>query len=75
MTKVLQIVGSLKITVALLGMSIFLVFVGTLAQVDSGTWTAVHQYFRCAGARRRPRVDFDDTTRDGRELDADAGTH
>jgi hypothetical protein len=44
---VLEAVGSLKITVAMLGASIFLVLAGTLAQVESGIWTVVHQYFRC----------------------------
>ncbi len=45
--KVLAALGSLRLTVALLGMSIFLVFVGTLAQVDKGIWTVMEQYFRC----------------------------
>src|SRR5882672_3219241 len=45
--KVLAALGSLKLTVALLGMSIFLVFAGTLAQVDKGIWTVMEQYFRC----------------------------
>lgn len=44
---VLEALGSLKLTVALLGMSIFLVFAGTLAQVDKGIWTVMDQYFRC----------------------------
>lgn len=39
--------GSLRLTVALLGMSIFLVFMGTLAQVNKGIWTVMDQYFRC----------------------------
>ena len=39
--------SSLKLTVVLLGMSIFLVFAGTLAQVDKGIWTVMEQYFRC----------------------------
>lgn len=44
---VLSTLGSLRLTVVLLGMSIFLVFAGTLAQRFQGNWTAVDQYFRC----------------------------
>ncbi len=43
----LDALASLRLTVALLGMSIFLVLAGTLAQVESGIWSVVHQYFRC----------------------------
>jgi hypothetical protein len=39
--------GSLRLTVVLLAMSIFLVFAGTLAQVDKGIWSVMEQYFRC----------------------------
>jgi hypothetical protein len=42
----LTILASLRLTVVLLGMSIFLVFVGTLAQIDGGIWTIVSKYFR-----------------------------
>ncbi len=42
----LQPLASLRLTVVLLGLSIFLVFVGTLAQIDGGIWTIVSQYFR-----------------------------
>jgi len=45
--QALAVLGSLRLTVALLGLSIFLVFVGTLAQVDKGIWTVMEQYFRC----------------------------
>lgn len=45
--KILDALGSLKLTVALLGMSIFLVFAGTLAQRFQGIWTVMEQYFRC----------------------------
>ena len=38
--------ASLKLTVVLLGLSIFLVFAGTLAQVDQGIWQVMEQYFR-----------------------------
>jgi hypothetical protein len=48
--------GSLKLTVTLLGMSIFLVFAGTLAQVDKGIWTVMEQYFRCWIAHIEPRI-------------------
>lgn len=43
---VLNFLGSLQLTVILLVLSIFLVFVGTLAQIDFGVWTVVHDYFR-----------------------------
>jgi hypothetical protein len=43
----LKALGSLKLTVALLAMSIFIVFAGTLAQRESGIWTVVERYFRC----------------------------
>src|SRR4029078_8683527 len=45
--QVLAVLGSLRLTADLLGLSIFLVFVGTLAQVDKGIWTVMEQYFRC----------------------------
>ena len=48
--------GSLRVTVALLAMSIFLVFAGTLAQVDKGIWTVMEQYFRCWIAHVEPRI-------------------
>ncbi len=38
--------AALRLTVILFALSIFLVFAGTLAQVDSGIWTAVDTYFR-----------------------------
>jgi ResB-like family len=46
--KVLQTLASLRITVVLFALSIFLVFCGTLAQVDAGVWTVVNRYFRSA---------------------------
>jgi hypothetical protein len=45
--QVLAVLGSLRLTVALLGMSIVLVFIGTWAQVNNGIWTVMEQYFRC----------------------------
>ncbi len=47
MKKVLDFFLSLKLTVVLLALSMVLVFVGTLAQVDKGIWTVMDQYFRC----------------------------
>src|SRR5579864_542545 len=47
LAQVVAALGSLRLTVALLGLSIFLVFAGTLAQVDKGIWTVMEQYFRC----------------------------
>ena len=39
-------VASLKITVVLFLMSIFIVFAGTLAQTEKDIWQVVHDYFR-----------------------------
>jgi len=44
--RVLEPLADLRITVVLFVLSLFLVFYGTLAQQDRGTWTAVTQYFR-----------------------------
>ena len=44
---VLKPIASLKLTVVLFAMAIFIVFAGTVAQVDRGIWTVVDQYFRC----------------------------
>ncbi len=46
--KALKALASLRITVVLFVLSILLVFFGTLAQVDSGIWTVMSQYFRSA---------------------------
>src|SRR6185369_6439212 len=43
---VLQFAASLKVTVFLFAASLFLVFIGTLAQVESSIWDVVNQYFR-----------------------------
>jgi hypothetical protein len=45
--RIVGALGSLWLTVVLLGMSILLVFWGTWAQVDKGIWTVMDQYFRC----------------------------
>jgi hypothetical protein len=44
--RALLIVADLRITVTLFALSLFLVFYGTLAQVDKGIWTVVADYFR-----------------------------
>jgi len=46
--QIVLAVASLKFTVVLMALSIGLVFVGTLAQVDEGIWTVVGKYFRSA---------------------------
>ena len=38
--------ASLRLTVVLFAFSVFLVFAGTLAQIDDGIWTVVTRYFR-----------------------------
>jgi ABC-type transport system involved in cytochrome c biogenesis permease subunit len=53
-TRVLAVLASLRLTVMLFALSIFLVFVGTLAQKDHDVWYVVHDYFRAWIAR----VDF-----------------
>lgn len=46
-TRALQFLASLRLTVFLFALAIFLVFVGTLAQVDNDVWEVVrHTYFR-----------------------------
>ena len=44
--QVLHALASLRITVTLLGFSLFLVLAGTLAQVNADIWDVVHGYFR-----------------------------
>jgi hypothetical protein len=46
LSKTLNQVASLRVTVVLFVLSIFLVFAGTVAQVDAGIWTVVEKYFR-----------------------------
>jgi len=43
--KLFAPLASLRLTVTLLTFSMFLVFYGTMAQIDSGIWTVVDQYF------------------------------
>ena len=47
MKRLIDLFLSLKLTVTLLALSMVLIFVGTLAQVDKGIWTVMDQYFRC----------------------------
>ena len=42
----LKWLASLRLTVVLLTMSMYLIFVGTLAQVEQGIWQVVEEYFR-----------------------------
>jgi ABC-type transport system involved in cytochrome c biogenesis permease subunit len=44
--KILRPLASLKLTVALFVLAIFLVFAGTLAQTQHDIWYVVHHYFR-----------------------------
>jgi len=44
--KIFKPLASLKLTVVIFALSIFLVFAGTLAQVHAGIWTVVDEYFR-----------------------------
>src|SRR6185503_15622194 len=46
MRRALTFLSSLRLTVVLLGLAILLVFLGTLAQVHEGTWTAQKHYFQ-----------------------------
>ncbi|HYV36175.1 MAG TPA: cytochrome c biogenesis protein ResB [Gemmataceae bacterium] len=46
LSKCLQQLASLRLTVVLFVLSFVIVFCGTLAQVDSGIWTVVDKYFR-----------------------------
>ena len=46
LVKLLMPLASLRLTVALFAMAIFLIFAGTLAQVDKDIWEVMTQYFR-----------------------------
>ncbi len=46
MARLLMPLASLRLTVALFAMAIFLVFAGTLAQVDKDIWQVMQEYFR-----------------------------
>lgn len=43
---ILRPLASLRLTVVLLALSIFLIFAGTWAQIDMGIWTTLEKYFR-----------------------------
>jgi hypothetical protein len=47
--RLLEPVASLRVTVVLFSLSLFLVFVGTLAQAETGNLTVINQYFRSWG--------------------------
>jgi hypothetical protein len=44
--QALKAVASLRLTVVLLALAMFLVLAGTLAQTNEGVWSVVHRYFR-----------------------------
>lgn len=56
--KILKSLASLKISVVLFSLSIFLVLAGTLAQAEKDIWEVVSQYFRCWFAWIEFRVFF-----------------
>ncbi len=57
----LRPIASLKLTVALFVMAIFIVFAGTLAQTRMDIWEVVHEYFRASVAWIEFRVFFPDS--------------
>lgn len=46
MKRLVELLASLKLTVALLALAMVLIFVGTIAQTRLGVWQAVDEYFR-----------------------------
>jgi hypothetical protein len=46
LVRVLEVLGSLRITLTLFALSLVLVFFGTLAQIDGGIWNVMDKYFR-----------------------------
>jgi ABC-type transport system involved in cytochrome c biogenesis permease subunit len=50
--------ASLRLTVALLGLSLVLVLAGTVAQIDKDVWYVVHEYFRAWIAWIQLRIFF-----------------
>lgn len=46
MRRALDFLSSLRLTVVLLGLAVLLVFLGTIAQVHEGTWSAQKLYFQ-----------------------------
>ena len=47
--QILEPIASLRLTVLLFALSLFLVFAGTLAQAETGNLTTINQYFRSYG--------------------------
>ena len=47
--RILEPVASLRVTVILFALSLFLVFAGTLAQAETGNVTVINKYFRSYG--------------------------
>lgn len=56
--RILSPLASLKLTVALLLLSIAIVFIGTMAQTRYGIWHVIDQYFRCAVAKVELKIFF-----------------
>jgi len=54
----LKVLASLKLTVVLFAMAIFIIFVGTLAQVEKDMWEVIDQYFRAFFALVELRIFF-----------------
>ncbi|MBS0208833.1 MAG: cytochrome c biogenesis protein CcsA [Planctomycetes bacterium] len=54
----LDALSSLKLTVVLMALGVFLVFAGTLAQAEQGIWDVVHTYFRSWGVAIKLQVFF-----------------
>ena len=46
LVAILKPLASLRLTVILFAMAIFIIFVGTLAQVEKDMWEVIDQYFR-----------------------------
>ena len=56
--SVVGAIASLRMTVILMALAIFVVFTGTLAQIDRGIWTVIDQYFRTLFAWVELRIFF-----------------
>jgi ABC-type transport system involved in cytochrome c biogenesis permease subunit len=54
----LAVLSSLRLTVALLSLSLVLILAGTLAQIDRDIWYVLHDYFRVWFARIELKVFF-----------------
>lgn len=55
---VLEPLASLKLTVVLFGLSLFIILAGTLAQVDKDIWEVIRIYFRAPIAWIEPHIFF-----------------